>query len=234
MDRVGKFAEFNELGAAVFHAEAELKINLFQAASNDPMLEQQPHYPAINLFEAWEIAGHGSPNVVVQVRAPASIGSGSRRRRGAAADRPRDESAAPQVLDTGIDVNHPDLQHNIWQNPGEICGNGIDDDGNGFVDDCNGYNHADDTGNDLLGSHWHGTHCGGTIAADTDNGVGVAGVAGGARPERRPSDDPRRRRDMGSGTIRGAAATRHDPRRRRDPSRSAQVRSRTTRRAPSS
>ncbi|KAH8062752.1 serine-type endopeptidase [Aureococcus anophagefferens] len=84
-----------------------------------------------------------------------------------------------QVLDTGIDMSHPDLQMNIWKNPGEICGNGIDDDGNGYVDDCHGYNHADDTGTDLLGNHWHGSHCGGTIAADNNNGVGVAGVAGG-------------------------------------------------------
>ena len=84
-----------------------------------------------------------------------------------------------QVLDTGIDMSHQDLKMNIWTNPGEICDNGIDDDGNGFVDDCHGYNHADDTGTDLLGYDWHGTHCGGTIAADNNNGVGVAGVAGG-------------------------------------------------------
>jgi subtilisin family serine protease len=58
-----------------------------------------------------------------------------------------------QVLDTGIDMSHPDLKMNIWKNPGEICGNGIDDDGNGYVDDCHGYNHADDTGTDLLGNH---------------------------------------------------------------------------------
>ena len=84
-----------------------------------------------------------------------------------------------QVLDTGIDMSHPDLQMNIWTNTGEICGNGIDDDNNGYVDDCHGYNHADDTGTDLLGNHWHGSHCGGTIAADNNNGLGVAGVAGG-------------------------------------------------------
>ena len=84
-----------------------------------------------------------------------------------------------QVLDTGIDMSHPDLQMNIWRNEGEICGDGVDNDGNGYVDDCHGYNHADDTGTDLIGNHWHGSHCGGTIAADNNNGLGVAGVAGG-------------------------------------------------------
>ncbi|KAH8062750.1 serine-type endopeptidase [Aureococcus anophagefferens] len=54
-----------------------------------------------------------------------------------------------QVLDTGIDMSHPDLKMNIWRNEGEICGNGVDDDNNGYVDDCHGYNHADDTGTDL-------------------------------------------------------------------------------------
>ena len=43
------------------------------------------------------------------------------------------------VIDTGIDYNHPDLDANIWVNPGEIADNGIDDDGNGFVDDVHGY-----------------------------------------------------------------------------------------------
>ena len=58
-----------------------------------------------------------------------------------------------QVIDTGIDMEHPDLQNNIWKNPGEICGNGVDDDNNGYVDDCHGYNFADDTGTDLMGNH---------------------------------------------------------------------------------
>ena len=86
------------------------------------------------------------------------------------------------VVDSGIDVEHPDLKNNVWRNEGEICGNGIDDDNNGYVDDCHGYNHADDTGTDLLGNHWHGSHCGGTIAADNNNGLGVAGVAAATAP----------------------------------------------------
>ena len=47
-----------------------------------------------------------------------------------------DPNVVVQVLDTGIELDHPDLQLNIWTNPGEICGNGVDDDFNGYVDDC--------------------------------------------------------------------------------------------------
>jgi hypothetical protein len=84
------------------------------------------------------------------------------------------------VVDTGISPDHPDLQNNKWSNTGETdCDDGIDNDGNGYIDDCEGYNHADGTGTDLMGSGSHGSHCAGTIAADNDNGVGVAGIAGG-------------------------------------------------------
>jgi cell wall-associated protease len=44
------------------------------------------------------------------------------------------------IIDSGIDINHEDLKDKIWVNPGEIPGNGIDDDKNGYVDDINGWN----------------------------------------------------------------------------------------------
>lgn len=84
------------------------------------------------------------------------------------------------VIDTGIDYNHPDLQDAMWRNPGEIAGNGIDDDHNGVVDDVYGYNAITNGGNPW-DDYGHGTHVAGTIGASTNNGVGVAGVAWNTR-----------------------------------------------------
>ncbi|MEM9858339.1 MAG: S8 family serine peptidase [Bacteroidota bacterium] len=82
------------------------------------------------------------------------------------------------VTDGGIDVDHEDLAANMWVNTAEIPGNGIDDDGNGYVDDINGYGFGDNSG--TIPADPHGTHVGGTVAAVTNNGIGVAGVAGGS------------------------------------------------------
>lgn len=79
------------------------------------------------------------------------------------------------VIDTGVDYNHPDLAPNIWTNPGEIPGNGLDDDGNGFVDDVHGYDFANNDG-DPFDDNGHGTHVSGTIGAVGNNGIGVVGV----------------------------------------------------------
>ena len=79
------------------------------------------------------------------------------------------------IIDTGVNYNHVDLAANIWTNPGEVEGNGIDDDGNGFVDDVHGYNFVNNTGNPL-DDNGHGTHVAGTIGAVGNNGVGVTGV----------------------------------------------------------
>ncbi|NBP89542.1 MAG: peptidase S8, partial [Planctomycetia bacterium] len=79
------------------------------------------------------------------------------------------------VVDSGIDYTHPDLAANIWVNPGEIAGNGIDDDGNGFVDDVHGYDFVNDDG-DPFDDNGHGTHCAGTIGGVGNNGIGVTGV----------------------------------------------------------
>ncbi|MBD1868373.1 S8 family serine peptidase [Cyanobacteria bacterium FACHB-471] len=84
------------------------------------------------------------------------------------------------VLDTGVDINHPDLKSNIWKNQGEIPNNGLDDDCNGFIDDVHGWNFAGRDSNDVRDFYGHGTHISGTIAA-TRNWFGVTGVAYAAK-----------------------------------------------------
>jgi len=85
------------------------------------------------------------------------------------------------VLDTGVDVNHPDLKDNIWVNKGEIPNNEIDDDNNGYIDDVSGWNFEEDN-NDVIpefgwyGVEGHGTNVSGVIAGVGNNGIGVCGV----------------------------------------------------------
>ena len=79
------------------------------------------------------------------------------------------------VIDSGIDYNHEDLRANMWENPGEIAGNGLDDDGNGYVDDRFGIDAITGKG-DPLDDDGHGTHVAGIIAAAGNNGIGVSGV----------------------------------------------------------
>ncbi len=83
------------------------------------------------------------------------------------------------VIDTGMDMDHPDLTPNLWVNENETAGDGQDNDGNGYIDDVNGWNFVaasaspeDDDG--------HGTHCAGTVAAAGNNASQVVGVCWGA------------------------------------------------------
>ena len=79
------------------------------------------------------------------------------------------------VIDTGVDYNHPDLAANLWHNPAETPGDGIDNDGNGIIDDYYGANFVNNTGNPF-DDNGHGSHVSGTIGAVGNNALGVAGV----------------------------------------------------------
>ena len=116
---------------------------------NDPMYGSQYHHPLMQNHLAWDLT-LGSASVVVA------------------------------ITDDGADIDHVDLAAGVWVNPGEIAGNGIDDDGNGYIDDVKGWDFINGNNNpDHDGSDNHGSHTTGIVGARTNNGVGVAGTAGG-------------------------------------------------------
>jgi thermitase len=85
------------------------------------------------------------------------------------------------VLDTGVNVSHPDLVNSIWQNRTEATGApGVDDDSNGYIDDLHGWNFVDNN-NNPDDDNGHGTHLAGIIAGATNNSIGIAGIASNAR-----------------------------------------------------
>ncbi len=106
------------------------------------------------------------------------------------------EQGKPQVtvavVDSGIATRHPEFRSQLWENVGEIPGNGIDDDGNGYIDDRNGWDFSDAPtlpgsgdwtvrDNDPEDETGHGTHVSGIIAAKVNNGLGIAGIAPNCR-----------------------------------------------------
>ena len=122
---------------------------------NDPFYIEQWNFDKVSAPQAWDIVRGGSENAVVA------------------------------ILDTGVDIDHPDLKDNIWTNPREIPGNGVDDDKNGYIDDYYGWDFIRDTPNPrpkfdetyVVGAINHGTIVSGIVAATANNNQGMAGLA---------------------------------------------------------
>ncbi len=113
---------------------------------NDPLMSEQWGLNAINLPALWS-----KPTI-------------------------SDERPVIAILDTGVDIEHPDLKANIWTNTSESEGaEGQDDDGNGFADDVHGWDFVNQTGH-MDDFNGHGTHCAGIAGAVGNNGIGVVGA----------------------------------------------------------
>jgi subtilisin family serine protease len=145
-------------GPRIVNAKQTIREATLPGASNDPLLENQWHYH--NTGQTG-----GTPGADIDLLLAWQLERGKK-------------EVIVAITDGGIQTDHQDLVDNVWINTHEIPGNGMDDDNNGFIDDVHGYSFVDNSG--VIAPEPHGTHVAGTVAATTNNSVGVAGVAGGS------------------------------------------------------
>lgn len=138
------------------------ELRFIQRQPNDAEFARQ--WPHLNTGQAAGNSGPGTAGADIKSTNAWDISTGNRR-------------VVVAVLDTGTDLTHPDLRDNLWQNPGEIPGDGVDNDNNGLTDDVFGYDFADQDANPQdAPNEGHGTAVAGVIGAVGNNGIGVAGV----------------------------------------------------------
>ena len=146
-EAVNKFKQLDD----VEYAEPNYRVYALSSGENatytaEPLYEQQWGIGCINLPALWDVEKITGKRPVIA------------------------------ILDTGVDIDHPDLKDNIWTNEMEANGSeGIDDDGNGFADDVHGWDFINQTGN-MDDYNGHGTHCAGIAAAVGNNGIGITGA----------------------------------------------------------
>ncbi|MFN3301641.1 MAG: endolytic transglycosylase MltG [Patescibacteria group bacterium] len=146
----------------IFRSNAEIEIiepNYIYKASflepNDPFFKEQWFLKKIGAPAAWDLVGGGSESIVIA------------------------------LLDSGIDIDHPDLKDNIWQNQKEIPNDGIDNDNNGYIDDVYGWDFIENKPDPrpkfypsyTISGINHGTVLAGVAAASGQNNQGIIGLA---------------------------------------------------------
>lgn len=156
-------------------AEPNLRRELLQVVPNDPSFPDQ--WGLLNAGQAHVIYDGPPPTAPGTPDADADVSDAWTTQDG-------DPSTVIAIIDSGVDVTHPDLDGNLWVNPGDSTVDGADNDVNGYVDDVNGCDFTDRVcppltllePPDLAQNYGHGTHVAGIAAAEFQNGTGVSGV----------------------------------------------------------
>ena len=168
-------SDMSQLYRLIFDAK---KVNVHQAVEKFAALEEvefaEPNYIAYALSTGEEVAGDDKIDDPLSAE---QWGHGQLKLNFLWKQKPiTDNRPVIAILDTGIDIEHPDLKDNIWTNEAELNGaEEEDDDANGFADDLHGWDFVNQTAR--IGDwNGHGTHCAGIAAAVGDNKIGITGA----------------------------------------------------------